>query len=412
MKIGIYQEPSSGIGGSEFVAAVMARALRSQGDVEIVHHRPTFGAAELESTFGLDLDGVRFRYVPKPEGDPIYPGGYLATAGRYWRRWNAAVSEPYDLFVANVHGVPPHCRAPRGLLHVLFPTYDRTAKWPWGAPRPGVAGLRDRARKWVFERGWQARLGSYQGRLAISAYTATWVNRYWGTDCRVLYPPVLLDAPPERKGRALVSLSRFTDHKQQADILRAFTRGISPHAPGWELVLVGGLSERSEDVAHLADLRKAAAGFPVRFVVNASRSEIRAELGRATIFCHAMGLGADDTTEPWRVEHFGIATVEAMAAGCVPVVPDCGGQAEIVRHGESGFTCRNADEMAGRVLELIREPAGTSRMAAAARERAREFGVDRFTERFLAEVATLGVASDNPPMQPAVRTRGRPHRVP
>jgi len=37
------------------------------------------------------------------------------------------------------------------------------------------------------------------------------------------------------------------------------------------------------------------------------------------------------------LEHFGITTVEAMAAGCVPLVYDSGGQAEIVSSGYNGY---------------------------------------------------------------------------
>ena len=36
-------------------------------------------------------------------------------------------------------------------------------------------------------------------------------------------------------------------------------------------------------------------------------------------------------------EHFGITTVEAMAAGCVPVVIDKADQREIVRHVTDGY---------------------------------------------------------------------------
>ena len=49
----------------------------------------------------------------------------------------------------------------------------------------------------------------------------------------------------------------------------------------------------------------------------------RAHLGLlyrdAKIFWHAAGMKSDETIYPELAEHFGISTVEAMSAGCVPV---------------------------------------------------------------------------------------------
>jgi glycosyltransferase involved in cell wall biosynthesis len=338
MKIGIYQEPSSGFGGSEFVAAVMARTLRARGDVEIVHHRSGFGAAELEAVFGLDLAGVAFRHVPRPDGHAVHGHGPLLTAGRYWRRWNAAVSAPYDLFVANVHGIPPFCHARTGVLHTLFPLFDRTTDWPWGfAPRPGLRGVKDRVRRRMYERAWAERMASYPHRLAISQYSALWTERYWGVKSAVLYPPVVLPDGHGPKADAIVGLGRIDPWKDQHELIAAFTRHVAPRAPGWEFVIVGGLSGQADHRAYFADLQERARGFPVRFVVNASPEAVRAELSRAKVFWHGMGIGAACRAVPHRAEHFGIAVVEAMGAGCVPVVADRGGPAEVVRDGQCGF---------------------------------------------------------------------------
>jgi L-malate glycosyltransferase len=382
MKIGIFQEPAGTLGGSELVTAVMADALRLEHEVEIVHHRPDLTVERLEEYFELDLTGVRTRFVPPPACDPLH-SGRLFPSRRYWREWDAEVSRPYDLFVANVHGVPPYCHAARGVLHVLFPAFARPRMWPWvSTSAPWLTRLIDRHRRPIYEDGWRQRMETYQTRLAISGYAAKWTEEYWGVRPEVLYPPVLAEPADEPKADAIVSVGRFTPEKQQADLLRTFLDRIAPHAPGWEMVFVGGLSDRPEDQTYFAELQRAATG-PVRFLPNANRPQLRAELGRAKVYWHAMGLGVDVNLEPHKIEHFGIAPVEAMAVGCVPVVLACGGPAEVVLDGRCGFTCTGLDHMAESIVRLIKDAPLRHRLAAAARDRARAFSADRFKDQFL-----------------------------
>jgi glycosyltransferase involved in cell wall biosynthesis len=109
-------------------------------------------------------------------------------------------------------------------------------------------------------------------------------------------------------------------------------------------------------------------------------------LAGAKVFWHAAGFGVDPLAEPHRLEHFGIATVEAMAAGCVPVVPNLGGQPEIVRPGEDGFLCGSVEELADVTLKLAADDVLMRKLAASARER--RFGRERFADEI---VAALGL---------------------
>ena len=75
---------------------------------------------------------------------------------------------------------------------------------------------------------------------------------------------------------------------------------------------------------------------------------------------------------PSRQESFGLAALEAMACGVVPVATKVGGLPEVVIHGETGFleAVGDVDGHAARVLELLTEPALRAEMAQSARERA------------------------------------------
>ena len=78
---------------------------------------------------------------------------------------------------------------------------------------------------------------------------------------------------------------------------------------------------------------------------------------------------------------FGIPPVEAMAAGCVPIVIARGGQREIVRHGVDGFLWENLDELRRFTLQVTGDGALAHGLAARAMERSRDFGTAAFRRR-------------------------------
>ena len=76
----------------------------------------------------------------------------------------------------------------------------------------------------------------------------------------------------------------------------------------------------------------------------------------------------------------GITVVEAMAAGAVPLVYGAGGPAEIVTHGANGCHWHDLSELASLTARLARDLASV-KLAVSARQRAREFSVERFAEQ-------------------------------
>lgn len=79
---------------------------------------------------------------------------------------------------------------------------------------------------------------------------------------------------------------------------------------------------------------------------------------------------------PSELEAFGLAALEAMACGVVPVATDAGGVPELIRHGVEGYLepVGNIASQAARVLQLLSDDTLHARMAGAARQSA----VDRF----------------------------------
>jgi N-acetyl-alpha-D-glucosaminyl L-malate synthase BshA len=85
---------------------------------------------------------------------------------------------------------------------------------------------------------------------------------------------------------------------------------------------------------------------------------------------------------PSEMESFGLAALEAMACGVVPVVTNVGGVPELVTDGVDGCIegVGEVSKLAVRAVQLLTDPGLHARMAAAARQTA----VDRFsTERLI-----------------------------
>ena len=111
------------------------------------------------------------------------------------------------------------------------------------------------------------------------------------------------------------------------------------------------------------------------------------ELARATCLLHCA------PREP-----FGIAVVEALAAGRPAVVPDAGGPVEIVDSTCAiTYPAGDADAAADALVRLASDPELCARMGAAGRERARErFGIERSRRRWAEAVDRIKPVADRP----------------
>ena len=229
---------------------------------------------------------------------------------------------------------------------------------------------------------------------SISRYTAEWVKRYWGMDSELLYPPVDVDSfAPGEKANQIISVGRFFagSHNKKHDVMVKAFRGMCDGGlEGWEFHLVGNVGRAPEDAAYLQEVKKLAEGYPVFIHNDIPFSDLQAQYARSKVFWHATGYGEDTDKHPERFEHFGITTVEAMAAGCVPVVIAEAGQTEIVTDGEDGMLWQNPAEMQAATLRLIYDDALRSRLAAKAIERSHQFDKAHTVTRLHELVDKLG----------------------
>jgi glycosyltransferase involved in cell wall biosynthesis len=228
--------------------------------------------------------------------------------------------------------------------------------------------------------------------MTISRFSRAWTARRWGIDCQVISPPATSGYQPLTKKDLILSVGRFTStghSKKQLDMLNAFGKLRENGLAQCEYFSVGGVSDDADDVAYLQRVKAKASECGAEVLANLDRVRLGRLYGEARVFWHAAGYAESDE-HPELSEHFGMATVEAMSAGCVPVVINKGGQPEIVENGVSGFLWNTLEELKGYTELLMRDSRQSELMSEAARARATIFSRERFVDEFLAAIEETG----------------------
>ncbi len=202
----------------------------------------------------------------------------------------------------------------------------------------------------------------------------------------VLYPPIDTENfKPGKKEDVILSVARFDSpsHAKRQDVLIEAFRAYRQKGGKFKLVLAGGVMGEGGE-SYIETLKKQADGLPISFVVNSDFGQLKKLYAKAKIFWHAAGFEIDEKTNPEKVEHFGITTVEAMAAGAVPVVINKGGQREIITP-DTGYLCDTVEGIVDSTLSLANSPEKLKRFSKNAVVRSQHFN----TERFIQEINAI-----------------------
>ena len=187
--------------------------------------------------------------------------------------------------------------------------------------------------------------------LCYSSFMRNIIKERIDIDAKILSPAVDVNefSLKQRSGKEKIFLSvgRFfkssLHDKKPEYLLNFFRRFYKQYFKGWKLVLVGNLTEKSGK-EKLKFLRSSVKDIPVEIMVNLSFEKLKAVYKKSSIYWHAAGVGLDPYKFPEKMEHFGLTTLEAMAASCIPVVYRGGGQTDILRDEIDGFTWKNEEE--------------------------------------------------------------------
>lgn len=275
---------------------------------------------------------------------------------------------PYDLVVSFSYAVAHGARA-RASTRLVSYTYT-PLRYAWDrlnldgthVPNNPIVGcLLAAFREW--DKRAAARVDEFG---SISHHTARRIQRAYGREARVIYPPVEVDRfrAEMRRGAYYVTISRLVPHKRVDLIVEAFTALKLP------LLVIGEGPE-------LTRLERRA-GPNIKFTGYLPDPAVEDLLSRARAFVTACE------------EDFGIAIVEAQAAGCPVISYRGGGALETVIEGSTGEFF--SEQTPSNIIEAIKrfDASSTSYRAQDHVKNAARFGAARFKKEF-AEFVLAGM---------------------
>lgn len=278
--------------------------------------------------------------------------------------------EAYDLVISSSYAVAHGILARPDQLHVSYIHTPLRQAWHQTHQflnETGMHGLKGAAARVFLHyiRLWDlaaSRRVDYY--VAPSRWAAQSVWRAYRRKAEVIHPPVDTDRfkPLSPRGDYYLAISHLAPHKRVDVIVEAFSR------LGYPLVIIG-------DGRDTHKIRKLA-GQNVKLMGRLPDAAVQELLGKAKAFVHAAE------------EDFGIAAVEAQAAGCPVIAYRKGGLSETVIEGKTGLffdqqepeslmaavNCFEYGELSFKTEDLV--------------DNARRFDQDRFKKEFKAFIET------------------------
>jgi len=325
MKIAVYSPYLDTFGGGERYIATIAETFSFDHHVDLLldKHLTKIGSDYLKSNlsqrFNLNLDKVNT--VDSPIGKD----------SSFFSR--ALFLKKYDFLFYLTDGSIFYPTAGKNILHIQSPIEGQPAQSVWG---------KIKLKKWDLI-------------IYNSKFTKNHSLKNWPLFSKVIYPPVDTESiKPLQKKKYILSVGRFFGYlkdKKHEILIKVFEKlKQNKKSLGWSLHLAGSAQEGDEN--YLKSLKKMAKDLPVNFYPNLSFDQLAKLYGFSSIYWHAAGYGEEN---PTKMEHFGIAVVEAMAGGSVPVVINKGGLVEIVDDKVNGFLWDNLNDLEDKTLQLVQE---------------------------------------------------------
>jgi len=231
------------------------------------------------------------------------------------------------------------------------------------------------------------KLANWQIKNTNSQFTKKYIEKFWQTKVDFVHQPyVKIDEFTDstktklKKEKIILSVGRFFCqlHSKRQDILVDFFKSLVQLDPqalqGWKLILLG----QKEDDIFAKKVESLAKNLNIEILHEADRLTLLRFYHQASIYWHAAGFEINEEEHPEKVEHFGIATLEAMSAKAVPIVINKGGQKEIL--GESLKEClwNDKNDCLAKTLELIKNDKKRENLANLAYERSQFFSKEKF----------------------------------
>jgi glycosyltransferase involved in cell wall biosynthesis len=309
---------------------------------------------------------------------------------RRWFRYIAALFpqiietldvSSYDVIVSDSHAIAKGVRTRRGQLHICYCHTPARFAWTMAPTYRGRAASGNRWREAIAQRA-QTRFRSWDLAasrrvdhfIANSRHIAESIAKCYGREASVVYPPVDVErfdaVGRSKRTNDYVTVSRLVPYKRVDLLVEAFRR-----MPRRRLIVIGSGPERS----------RLARDLPPNVILAGSLDDDQTarRLGDARAFVFAAK------------EDFGIAPVEAQAAGTPVIAYRAGALSEtIVDLGASQPTGVLYDEQSPEAIVAAVERYETTRIdPEACRQNALRFSAARFRTEMAARLGALCLPS-------------------
>jgi len=356
MKIGLYSPfLADNIGGGERYLLTVAECLLPQHQVDLIipanqGYQPKKLKHHFINAFNLNLD--KLNIIPGPFGSD------------FSRQDRQTLTRQYDSFYYMTDGSFFISKAKHNAVHFMIPFNH--------PPR-------------FFQR---LKLKSWHIKTANSHFTKQSLEKNWRLKIDYVHWGAVSpqDFKPLPKKNLILHVGRFFSPKgnkhckRQDFLVKTFIKMSQQGLKDWRLIFNGPVDKGKDNFQYLTKVKRLAKGYPITFNTQASFKTLQKNYGQAKIYWHATGYGINPIANPQAVEHLGLSTVEAMAAGAVPVVINKGGQPEIVTHAINGLLWQTQSELINHTLEVIQNYGLWSKLSTRAQTRAKGFSKQKFCQ--------------------------------
>lgn len=338
MKAAIYNPYLDTLGGGERYTLTFAKVLAESGYDVDVEWKDSGIKEKLSKRFGLKFPS-NIQVV-----DSVNRG------------------ENYDLIFYVTDGSIPTLRARNNYLHFQVPFHDVNGK-----------SLLNKMK-----------LFRVKKIICNSKFTKRVIDKEYGVDSVVLYPPVeLSNYRPMRKLNQICYVGRFsnlTQNKGHEILIKQFKNLVKEKKFGdWKLIFAGGTEVGAD--TYLKRLKFLARGVNIEFLESPKIEVLQEVFGKSKIFWSGAGFDEDEKKNPEKVEHFGITLVEAMSAGCVPVAYNAGGPKEIIDNGKNGYLWQNGKELIFITKKIVSESGFLKELSSEAIKSSKKYGYEEFKKQ-------------------------------
>jgi glycosyltransferase involved in cell wall biosynthesis len=370
-RIGIFH-PRLEYGGSEAAALWSAEALKADHRVSLIAGGKV-DLARLNAYYGTHLNADEITIVPVPLPFGLERAAtFAALRGSFVQRFLQKISADYDVLIGCYGPMQVGSPAIQIIQDFSFSEEWRAQLDPVLLTRRGLARENSLSRRIYLKLcRWVSPVDPERWKHNLTLVDSKWIGDFlrkaYGMESTVVYPPVEDDFPQvpfSARENGFVCLGRVFPEKKMDVIIEVLSR-VRQRGHNVHLHILGGLDDSPfvTRVKALAEQHKEWV-FLEGWVMGQRKKEILAG--------HRYGIHGRDK------EPFGIAVAEMVLAGCIPFVPNGGGQVEIVNHPALIF--ENEADAVEKIDAVLANPTEQEVLCAHLRQGAKAFSVKTYME--------------------------------